>query len=147
MSKTRKKHYYKPSSKKTNSSFIPKIIIAIVVIAMIIVIVTIVMLLTFNKEDNTKSKIENLATSYYEDHLYTKFLAPDGNTNAFEKYGKTGLPLVQLRQLVFTSNLEKSEIERIRKACDENKTYVKYYPEPPYTKTSYHIEYTYNCNF
>lgn len=147
MKRTRKKHYYKPSSKKPDSSFVPKIIIAIVIIAMIVVVVATIMFLVFTKENRIKPKIEALATSYYEDNLYEKFVNPTNSTEMLQKYDKTGLPLVQLRQLIFTSDLEKTEIEQIRNACDENKTYVKYFPEPPYSKTSYHIEYTYNCNF
>ena len=147
MKKTKKKHYYKPSTKSPGLSVIQKSIIAIIIATMIIVVIAILLSFVFRPENVIKSKIETLATSYYEDTLYEQYLTPDGSTDGFTKYEKSGLPYVPLRQLIFTSNLDKNEIKQIRGICDENKTSIKYYPEPPYTKTSYRIEYTYNCNF
>ncbi len=147
MKSTRKKHYYKPSHDKPKLSTLQKTIIVIIVAVMVIVIIAVATSFLFKTENIVKAKIENLATSYYEDNLYEKFLTSDGGADGFKKYDQSGLPLVPLRQLIYTSDLEKTEIEQIRNACDENKTYIKYYPESPYSKTSYRIEYTYNCNF
>ena len=147
MNKTRKKHYYKPSHDKAKLSTLQKAIIAIIIAVMILVAIAVAISFLFKTENTVKVKIETLATSYYEDNLYEKYLTPDNSTDGFKKYDQSGLPPVLLRQLIFTSDLDKAEIEQIRDACDENKTSVKYYPESPYTKTSYRIEYTYNCNF
>ena len=147
MKKSKKTHYYKPSTKTPRFSLTQKIIIGIIIAVMIIVAIAVLCTFLFSTENITKSKIENLATSYYEDKLYDKFVTANGNTDVFKKYDQTGLPPTPLRHLIYTGNLDKSEIEQIRELCDENKTSVKYFPEPPYTKTSYRVEYTYNCEW
>ena len=143
MNKPKKTHYYKPSAKTPKFSVTQKIIIAIIVIVMLIV--TIATILFFALKDNSvvKSKIEYLAKDYYENYLYEKYTTP--GAEGLEKYEKAGLSSTPLRQIIYHGEASDDDIAQISNACDENRTYIKYYPEPPYTKTSYRIEYTYVC--
>ena len=147
MGKTINKQKHKSSQKNKSSSITRTITIAIIILAMIIVVTFIILTIVFSKENIIKSEINDIATDYYENHLYEKYASPDGSTNNLNKYEENGINHIPLRQLLYSNKDYKEKAESILKYCDENKTFIKYYPDSPFSKTSYHIEYTYSCNF
>ncbi len=149
------KHSSKLHASKLRSSFYPdspakKIILTIIILTFILVIVAVCCSFFLKDESLTKSKIENLATSYYEDYLYKNLITSNHENldSVMEKYETYGSAPITLRQLLLYAQQKNLNYpEKILKYCDENLTYVRFYPEPPYSKNSYHTEYSYSCNF
>lgn len=149
----------KPSSKlhtsKLRFSFYPdspakKIILTIIILVFCIVIVALLCSFFLNNERVTKANLDSLASDYYENHFFENLK----NSNqvdleaALKKYETYGSAPVTLRQLlIYAKQNNINYSKNLTEYCDENLTYVRFYPNPPYSKTSYHAEYSYSCNF
>lgn len=149
-----KKKSYQASSKKCSSKqtdVIAKRIITGIICAVIIIVgVAIACKFLLNEERITKTRMEKLAAEYYEGSLYESLIhgAMDQTEieQAMDKYIKRGFAPVYLRQLLLYND-EKDTDGMIHKHCDENTTSVKFYPEAPYNKKSYRMEFQYDCDF
>ena len=157
MTKTRtRKHSSRHSSKihtsKARTTFhssnpISKIIITIVLVATLIVVITTICAPLFTTESRIKSEIENMAIDYYENHLYSPDVV-NSSDDLLEKYHTQGFAPIPLRNLFLYDNQKNIDArDRIVEYCDENSTFIQFYIDPPYAKTSYHYKVTYSCNF
>ena len=150
-SKTKRRKY----TKKSKPSFVAPLIILIVIIVLVItVIATTLSLLFHNPEKAVKDQLDALSRVYYENYLYENLTTAQKSTNSvsfnktMEKYQKYGFGTVHLRQMLsYDRQTNPSRAELIAKYCDENKTYAKFYPEPPFNHDSFRVEFTYSCNF
>ena len=131
-----------------------KIIITIIILSIIAVFLALTLALIFKPENQVKLKISGLVSDYYENFLYQESVNPDNSPSIDQpnkdllKYEEYGFTPVLLRQIIFQNHKELTDDDYfILDYCDENNTSVKYFPESPYTKTSYHTEITYSCNF
>ena len=137
---------------KKRFSLTQKIILGVIIITSLAVIIATASVLLSKPENTIKSKIEALASDYYENYLYQGILdSPRFSGNIEETLGQyvdIGLSAVTLRELLL-HDLEKSADSRplIEKYCDSGKTTIKYFPEAPFSKTSYRTEYSYSCEF
>ena len=142
----------KKSKKSQDSLLYQKIIITIILVSMIVILIAVLISFLFKPENLVKSKISNLSSNYYENYLYDG-LNDSANfsgdyKSTLEKYKDTGLTYITLRQLILHNKEENASTgEYIKEYCDEEKTTIKFFPEEPYGKTNYHIEYHYVCNF
>ena len=139
----------KRRKKKNKFTSVQKTIMAIIALAFIIVIFFALFTTFYTPENNIKSKISNLAKDYYENYLY-ELISDNSSTpaEALKGYTESGLSVVYLRQLLYYSNeIDTETIDYLTTHCNENNTTIKYYPEPPFSKTSYHIDFTYSCDF
>ena len=142
---------YQNKKNKRRLSPAQKIIISVIVILFVLLSSTILFAFLNKPENVIKSKISTLATDYYENYLYEKISNHNESNSASralegsEKYGLATTPLSQL--LFYDKKIDQETIKYLTSHCDENKTTVKFYPEPPYSKTSYHIEFFYTCDF
>ena len=120
----------------------------IAAVATIICIATLSVFL-LNPERRVRSDFETLATNYYENVFYQGILTSDNFSGdiekALEKYTTTGLSRLTLRQLSLLS--PSISPDYLLTECDENDTFVTFFPEPPYSRNSYRAEYVYSCNF
>ncbi len=122
-------------------------IIVVIIIAMLVVAAAIAIQLFNTPERSVKSKIENIASDYYENYFYKK-IVKNGTTDVIGKYKETGFARVYFRQfLLYDNEKYASEAPLIKKYCDENSSFVIFYPDPPYGQTNYHVEYNYSCEF
>lgn len=144
----------KNTKKSKSSSYAPLIVLIVIVILIITVITFTLSLLFHNPEKAIKDQLNALSKDYYENHLYESLTAVQESTNSvsfnktMEKYQKYGFGTVHLRQMLsYDSQTNPSRAELIAKYCDENKTYAKFYPEPPFNRDSFRVEFTYSCNF
>ena len=103
-------------------------------------------------EKVAQRKFEELATTYYEDYYYDKFMSeidPELKEKKLEVFEQTGFQPVLLRQLLLYQNGKyasyKGYFERDGFSCDKNKTSAKFYPVAPYGKTDYTVKYEYSC--
>ncbi|MBO7718054.1 hypothetical protein J6S37_00975 [Candidatus Saccharibacteria bacterium] len=129
-----------------------KAITLVIILCFLLVIGALIYSLTYNPEEHTKSTIENLSQDYYENYLYPSFSDADSFKNnpesVMEKYVKFGFPTVSLRQLLLYDNHKNEKYaDELEKNCDKDQTIIKIFPEAPYGKTDYRIEYTYSCEF
>lgn len=129
-----------------------KVIISIIVMAFIVIIIAVVSVFITKPENIVKSKIEALSSNYYENYLYENILNSDnfsGNiTETLEKYTETGFSAITLRELLLNDTKKTADIAPfIKEYCDENKTTIKFYPESPFTRSSYRANYSYSCEF
>lgn len=136
------------------STIAGKIIFATIVIAILAVIVALVCSILFTPERITKSYLDTLASDYYEQYYYEQFSNSDrfksltDLNSVMSKYTESGFANTSLRQLILRdATATKPLADYILKYCDEQSTYVTFYPEPPYDRTSYHAEFTYSCDF
>ncbi len=142
---------------KHHSSFpIPKIITIATIIITTILVTTFSFYCYFapTSEEIAISQLNQLASNYYEQYFYDKF-ANSANFQSLEdvdaamdKYVRTGFSRVTLRQLAIYDHASTKPISNLPlKYCDEESTFVIFYPEPPFERTSYHTEFTYSCAF
>ncbi|MBR3172484.1 hypothetical protein IKF21_01010 [Candidatus Saccharibacteria bacterium] len=141
-----------PRRSRDISNFARKYLLFLIPIMTVVVIGTVACIFIFNPEQQVKSKLSSLAQHYYEDYFYTNLENSDqfsGDAEkALQKYEDKGLPPVTLRQLILANKAsDSSDATFLSKHCDNGATSVKFYPEVPYTRTSYHVEYAYSCNF
>lgn len=143
---------YATRGTERNSSTVAKRIILIVIALVIVVAVTGILSAWFKDDEKTvKRQIEEMSAEYYENFIYPHLADGKNETEifaAFEKYKEIGFARVSLRQLLLhdaRNNAEKGEL--IKKYCNENATSVKIYPEEPYKKESYRVDYIYACEF
>ena len=126
-----------------------KIILIVIVSTIITVFIALICSLFLNPEHSTKSKISQLATEYYEDYFYPNvFSGSKDMSEVLSRYTGTGLARVSLRQLILSnSSLLPADANFIRQHCDENSTFVQFFPTEPYNKSDYRTEFTYSCSF
>ena len=139
---TRKKRFTTPQ----------KVVLVIIILSMITVIVSAVCIFLFKPENTVKAKISELSADYYENYLYPSFnfegLSSEELSDFMKKYETNGLTAVPLRQLLLYDHQKNADAAPLlKKYCDEDATLIRVYPEPPYSKTSYHIDYIYACEF
>ena len=124
-----------------------------VLVSTVMVGVSLFVTVYFNPEAVAKRKFEELATTYYEDYYYDKFMAEIDSEVKEEKlklFEQTGFQPVLLRQLLLYQNGKyanyKQYFEKKGFSCDRNKTSAKFYPVAPYGKKDYTVKYEYNCS-
>ena len=125
-------------------------ILTVIISAMLVVILA-VLLSTFSSPERVvKSKIESIATDYYENYFYPE-ITTDNSTplsQIMSRYEKPGFAKVTLRQLLlFDNGRYNSAATTLTKYCDENATFIQIFPTSPFSKTDYRIDYHYSCTF
>ena len=133
------------------SPVIKRTILAVIILAMMAVILSLIFAILSNPERVVKQKIADIASDYYENYLYEKALtSTDTQSTAelAERYIKAGFPPITLRQLFLFDGERYAESSGIiTNYCDENNTFITFYPESPFTSTDYRVEYHYTCTF
>ena len=127
-----------------------KTCLIIIFIATLLVVGSLILAFFFNPQRMAEQKLEYLTKVYYEDY-YQKLVGdlenPDLST--LEEYSETGLPSVNLRQLLSFDDSRYANFERYftneKYLCDISKTSVKYYPFSPYGANDYEVTYNYAC--
>lgn len=139
---------------RQSNSIYKKIILFVIFAAMFIVIIASINIIFINNEKLVKDRIDSIARDYYENYFYNNFSNSDkfkklnNLDEAMEKYHNQGFASVSLNDLLLYDNHKNEQYaDFLTKYCDRNKTRAKFYIDPPYEKTSYHVEYTYSCNF
>lgn len=127
-------------------------ILIVIVASSLIVCLAVISAFLLNPERQVKQKFEALANNYYEYNFYENLLNSENFSGdlrlALQKYEEPGLSPVTLRQLLLYDPAGTADVGAyLKRYCDPNSTTVKFYPEFPYSRTSYHAEYTYDCNF
>ena len=138
--------------KKNRISNIKKVILTVISVASVLVVAVVVCAIFLNPESRVKNTISKMASEYYEDYLYASFSKSEAFKNdpaeTMKLYEEHGFSSVSLRQLLLYDGRKNEKYsEELKKYCDEETTYVKFFPEAPYSKTNYRADYTYSCEF
>lgn len=158
MAKTRKNRKKSIHTAKTHhndpGSLAKKTILIVIALVFIVVITTTVVSFFLTSESRVKQQITDLASDYYENYFYTnlmnspKYQSLSDQNAVMENYHHYGLSRKTLSDLLLYDNQKNySYNDFLSKHCDINSTYVRIFPDPPYEKDSYHIEYHYACDF
>ena len=111
----------------------------------------------FTPERIAKDEVSALVNNYYEKSVYENIIkANESDINSgrktlddiMKKYSELGFSRITFRQLILLS--EESfphAAAKISPYCDENRSYAVIYPDAPYGKSDYHVEYNYDCKF
>ena len=127
-----------------------KLILTVITLSSMIVILAVLFVSFANPEKTIKNKIESMATSYYESYFYPEIVTNNLNnlSDVFEKYTRHGFSAISLRQLLLLNDEEKSTVAtELSNYCDLNDTYIQIFPESPFEKENYRIDYHYSCVF
>ena len=129
-----------------------RVIIGVICAAIVVVMIGLIGSFFWNNQRRVETKMEEMAREYYEGFIYENLVHGAMSKEEVEKvvsrYKDRGFAAVNLRQLLLYDgkrNMESAGF--IKEYCDENRTSVKFYPEEPYDKKSYRIEYTYKCGW
>ena len=125
-------------------------ILGVILACMLVVVVGVLVYVFTRPERQVVSKIESLASDYYEKSIYESFKEsnPTTHKSSLKKYTENGFSPVALRRLLlFKSKTNTKESKYLTSYCDENDTYVIYYPTNPYGEKDYRVEYHYACTF
>ena len=124
-----------------------KIAIWSIVVAVVMVVLGALIFMFLRPQAVVERELASLAKDYYEHYYYDKL--GDRAAEQLAKYESTGLPSVQLQQLLSFDNhrheKSKSAFNRSGYVCDLGATTVKYYPAAPYGRTDYTVKYNYSC--
>jgi len=126
------------------------ITLAIIGLAGLMVILATFSAFFFTPERVVKDKVETLAKEYYENTLYENIVNSTTKPldEVMKKYAEKGFSRIFLRQLlVLSSSTHPDYSSIITSYCNENLTSIVIYPDAPYGKSDYHIEYDYSCKF
>jgi len=140
------------SKRKKPISTIQKIILGVIGAAFIAVVIAALSVILNRPENVITSKIESLSSDYYENYLYQEIVNSDqfsGNIDeTLQKYVEVGFSPITLRELLLHDTEKTKDIAPlIKEHCDENRTIIKFFPEAPFSKTSYRVNYSYSCDF
>ena len=100
-----------------------------------------------------ESYIHNISADYYETYFFPDLASSIHShsssdiSTVLSEYTDTGFAKVPLRQILLHSNTDSSVTALISEYCDISFTFVHFFPESPFTATSYHSSYDYSCNF
>ena len=136
--------------KKLTKNPAKPIILAVIGLAGLMVILATFSAFFFTPERVVKDKIETLAKEYYENTIYENIVsnATKPLDEIMKKYTEKGFSRIYLRQLlVLSSNTHPDYSSIITSYCNENLTSIVIYPDAPYGRTDYHINYDYSCKF
>ena len=129
-------------------------ILTIIILTMLVVVLATLLSSFSSPERVVKQKIEAIASDYYENYFYPQLTAIDEMQNAstltekMKRYTSSGFAKVTLRQLLLFDGERYAEAAAILTTyCDENQTFVQIFPESPFGRTNYHIDYHYSCDF
>jgi len=154
-SRTRIKSSHLAKQKKIDRkvfSSAKKTILTIILFSMLIVVLALLTCSFNNTERLTKQNFSSIVSDYYENYYYPNLVGTASDIDSLEKimsrYEESGFATISLRQLLLFNEKSYTESAALLKShCDENKTFVRIYPEAPFGKKNYRVDYTYSCTF
>lgn len=146
------------STKKSRNNPMPisrvakKIVSGGIIICAVIVLMCLIVNTYYDPAKVATRKLEELAKDYYENYYYDKLLeeiGEEGLVEQFESLNGKGMANVPLRHLLLFDNARNEEygkfFDNTRYHCDRSETNVKIFPEEPYGRQDYSVEYTTVC--
>lgn len=130
-----------------------KIVLGIIAILSVSIILFTTFIIYSQRPVDIEAAISHLAEQYYENYFFPNLdssIHAHGSASISETlspYTTTGFSGVPLRQILTHTEHDSTTTQAITASCDDSATLVHFFPDPPFTSTSYHINYSYYCNF
>ena len=153
----------KVSGRSKSQSFVRKSFLygrRAIMSVIVLVCLAVILMVLFGKfatpENIVTNKITSITKDYYENYFYDTIIGTNSIGDDSEKsleqimsrYIEPGFASISLRQLLLFGGQRHADAAPIlQNYCDENRTNVKIYPEPPFGRTDYHVEYNYSCEY
>ena len=127
-------------------------ILTVIILAGMMVVLATFFAATTNTEDIIKGKITEITADYYENYYYDKIIsavtAEKPLSEIMSLYEKYGLNPISMEQLLLRDEKKyPASTAAISTYCDIKATTVRIYPNSPFGRTDYHVDYRYSCNF
>ena len=131
------------------------VMLGVIAVAFLVVGVAVACKFFFNDKALVERRLEEMSQEYYENYVYENLvngrMSQQEIREIMDKYITRGFAAVHLRQLLAYKGGDADKGgdagDLLKEHCDENTTSVKFYPEEPFDKKSYRIEYHYDCDF
>lgn len=130
-----------------SAPFAKRVAIVIIIFCSVVILLNIVASAYFNPKAVVDREIDTIAREYYEDYIYKNIAenhTAEETKQELARYQKAGTSNIYLRQLLLYDSGRRENasayFEHKGYTCDRNKTYVKYYPDPPFEKENYHFD-------
>lgn len=142
-------------SKDTNRkiyAYSRRAILTVIALAMMAVILMLLFTSLSTPERVIARKVEEITKDYYENYFYDRLGQYETEkrpaAEILERYETTGFARVSLRQLLyFDDDRHIAALSTFENYCDLDATSVQIYPDAPFGRTDYHVEYFYSCAF
>lgn len=127
-------------------------ILTTIIATMLIVILAVLLTQFSSPERVVKQKITDIVADYYENYYYPQLVGTANQDTSLDQimshYTKSGFARITLRQLLLFDNERYAKsADTITTYCDEDSTFVQIFPESPFGKSDYRIDYHYSCTF
>lgn len=128
-----------------------RVILAVIILAMLTVVAETLVYFFIKPESSIQNSLSEIATDYYENVFYDSNIISNSSDKSLEerlsRYSEKGFSRIFLRQLLLAKGPNHQKAANLlKKHCDEDKTYIQIFPEAPYGRKNYHINYVYSCN-
>lgn len=138
---------------KLDSEFFKKVTFGIIGGTMVLVFIFAVYKLVNTPEKVVTGRIQSLTREYYEDYLYPKIKSSTPE-NKFEevmrKYAESGVDNshLSLRNILLSGGTKNVKLaQEIGEYCNLDDTIIEIFPQKPYGKSDYKVNYNYSCKF
>ena len=137
-----------PAEEKSKSDksyrFTKNTILTVIAFTMLIIVGFTIFNLIATPEFMVKRKMESIANDYYQNYFYNSVPDKEGLSH----YTETGLSRLSLRQLLLYSDRKYGDtMDFFTNYCDLDKTTLKFYPEEPFERNTYYVDFRYSCKF
>ena len=133
-------------------------ILVVIALAMLSMLLFVIYNLIATPEYLIKKQIDSLSRDYYENYIYATTLnnnsindnseeSKEKITKIFNRYIDEGFQITSLRELLLHSGQDASLEDTLANYCNLDHTTIKIYPEAPFSRTDYRIDYNYSCQF
>ena len=148
-SKTRKSYRRTHHKVAREMTMEQKIGLYLILVTAVMVLFAVFINAFFSSSKIVENRLQALAQAYYETYYYNNLTA-NGDTGVLTEYSESGLPYVNLTQLLAFNNHQYADYEGYfvndRYTCNLSNTAVKYYPVEPYGVKDYTVKYSYDCS-
>lgn len=140
-------------SRHSTLSIAQKSILAVIIIATVAIVAFTIFAFNAHAPIDVESEISKMSSEYYEQYYFPDLensIRTHSNSSiedVLSEYTATGFSRIPLRQIIAHTQSDPSTVQYISTRCDTNNTLVHFFPESPFTATSYHTSYSYSCNF
>lgn len=157
------KNKNKTTPRRAPESLAKKIILGTIVLAMLTMVIFVFYNLIATPEFLLRRQVESMTKDYYENFFYPQIIENNQFSESelkdasiseaklspiFDKYQTTGFPRLTLRQLTLYDDAKyRGFTSALSKYCDLDKTQIRIFPESPFKKDNYRVEYSYVCNY
>ena len=125
-------------------------ILTVIILASMTVILALLINSFTDPEKIIIKRIDTIVSDYYENYFYENVAKQSTKPLAevLSIYKDAGFSPVSLKQILLSKDLSHTDTDKILSTyCDTEDTFIQFFPDPPFGRTDYHVDYRYSCTF